>query len=115
MAAVDALSEDGRDLYRVLTDIAEASRAALLDAIRHGGTSTLLGREMGTESLLRMQEALHEGTGAVQRGLSERVNFEIALFKAVESSRYRAIDEVIRELTAIAEELPETSAEKKTS
>ena len=114
MAATDTLSNDGRDLYRVLIDLAECARMALLDAIRGNGTSALLGREMGTESLLRMQEALHVGTSAVQRGLSERVNFEIALFKAVEASRYRAIDEVIRELTAVADSLPETSAEKKT-
>jgi DNA polymerase III subunit gamma/tau len=114
MSAVDALSADGRDLFRVLTDLAEYSRAALLDSIKNGGTSNLLGREMGTESLLRMQEALHDGTSSVQRGLSERVNFEIALFKAVEASRSRAIDEVIRELSAAADSLPVTEAEKKT-
>jgi len=115
MSAVDGLAEEGRNLFRVLTDLAEVSRKALLDAIRKGGTSDMLGRTMGTESLLRMQEALHEGCTAVQRGLSERVNFEIALFKSVEASRHRAIDEVIRELSAVANELPETSAEKKTS
>jgi DNA polymerase III subunit gamma/tau len=114
MSSVDALASDGRDLYRVLTDLSECSRQALIDAIKNGGTSKLLGREMGTESLLRMQEALHDGTSSVQRGLSERVNFEIALFKSVEASRSRAIDEVIRELSGIAASLPETSAEKKT-
>jgi DNA polymerase-3 subunit gamma/tau len=114
MAAVDELSNEGRDLYRVLTDLSECARQALLDAIKNGGRSGLLGRDMGTESLLRMQEALHDGTGSVQRGLSERVNFEIALFKAVEASRSRAIDEVIRELSGIAASLPESSAEKKT-
>ena len=114
MAAVDELSNEGRDLYRVLTDLSECARQALLDAIKNGGRSSLLGRDMGTESLLRMQEALHDGTGSVQRGLSERVNFEIALFKAVESSRSRAIDEVIRELSGMAASLPEASAEKKT-
>jgi DNA polymerase-3 subunit gamma/tau len=114
MAMVDSLSDEGRDLYRVLADLSEFARQALLDAIRNGGTSHRLGREMGTESLLRMQEALHDGTTSVQRGLSERVNFEIALFKAVEASRSRAIDELIRELTSVADSLPETSAEKKT-
>jgi DNA polymerase-3 subunit gamma/tau len=116
MSAVDEMSADGRDLFRVLSDLAGHARAALLDAIRNGGASSLLGRPMGTESILRMQEALNEGTAAVQRGLSERVNFEIALFKAVEAARVRAIDEVIRELASVASELPEgESAQKKTT
>ncbi len=114
MAAVESLTDEGRDLYRVLSDLAETARAALMDAISHNGTSSLLGRDMGTESILRMQEALHSGASLVQRGLSERVNFEIALFRAVEASRSRAIDELIRELSGIADELPETSAQKKT-
>ncbi len=114
MAAVDTLSAEGRDLFRVLGDLAERARTAMLDAIANGGRSRLLGRDMGTESLLRMQEALHHGAVSVQRGLSERVSFEIALFRAVEASRVRAIDEVIRELSGIADRLPAAEAEKKT-
>jgi len=114
MAAVDSLVGDGGDFFRVLSDLAGFAREALIDSIKNGGTSRLLGREMRTESILRIQEALHEGSGAVQRGLSERANFEIALFKAVEAGRSRAIDEVIRELSAVADSLPESEAEKKT-
>jgi len=115
MASVEALVGDGRDLFRVLSDLANFSREAMLDSIKNGGMSRMLGRGMRTESILRMQEALHEGGGAVRRGLSERANFEIALFKAVEAVRSRAIDEVIRELSAVADSLPESGAEKKTT
>ena len=113
--SADTLSDEGRDLFRVVSDLAGATRAAVLDSIKNGGTSSLLGREMGTESLLRMQEALNEGAGAVQRGLSERVSFEIALFRAVEAGRSRAIDEVIRELSAVADAIPGGEAQKKTT
>jgi DNA polymerase III subunit gamma/tau len=114
VAAVDSLVGDGRDLYRVLSDLTAFAREALLDSIRNGGTSSLVGRQMRTECILRIQEALHDGCGAVQRGLSQRTNFEIALFRAVEVGRSRAIDDVIRELSAVADSLPESEAEKKT-
>ena len=39
-------------------------------------------------------------------GLSEKINFEVTLLKAVEASRSRAIDSLIKELTALAGETP---------
>ncbi len=113
--AAETLSDEGRDLYRVVSDLSAIAREALLDAIKNGGRSTLLGRDMATESLLRMQEALNAGAVAVQKGLSERVNFEVALFSAAEAAKSRAIDEVIRALSGIAESLPEGPAQKKTA
>jgi DNA polymerase-3 subunit gamma/tau len=41
------------------------------------------------------------------------VNFEIALLKAVEASRSRAIDSLIKELSALADEAPVAAGEKK--
>jgi DNA polymerase-3 subunit gamma/tau len=113
--AAETLSDEGRDLYRVVSDLSAIAREALLDAIKNGGRSKLLGRDMATESLLRMQEALNAGAVAVQKGLSERVNFEVALFSAAEAAKSRAIDEVIRALSGIAEALPEGPAQKKTA
>ena len=50
---------------------------------------------------------------SVQKGLSEKVSFEVALLKAVEAGRVRAIDSVIRELSALAEQLPADDDAKK--
>jgi DNA polymerase-3 subunit gamma/tau len=36
----------------------------------------------------------------VQRGLSEKVNFEVVLLKAAEESRSRAIDSLIKQVAA---------------
>src|SRR5690606_16405357 len=47
---VDELAGEGRDLYRVLLDLQEHVRAALMDSIRHGGRSERLGRALSTES-----------------------------------------------------------------
>jgi DNA polymerase-3 subunit gamma/tau len=49
---------------------------------------------------------LREGEGGVKLGLSEKINFEVTLLKSVEASRSRAIDSLIKELTALAEEAP---------
>jgi DNA polymerase III subunit gamma/tau len=43
------------------------------------------------------------------------VNFEVTLLRAVEESRTRAIDSLIKELSAIAMDAPEASGQKKNS
>jgi DNA polymerase-3 subunit gamma/tau len=42
----------------------------------------------------------------VKLGLAEKINFEVTLLKAVEASRARAIDSLIKELAALADETP---------
>ena len=49
---------------------------------------------------MRMLDALQRGEGMVQRGLSEKVNFEVILLKAAEESRARAIDSLIKQVAA---------------
>jgi len=110
---VDEIAAEGRDLYRVLLDLQEFVRSALLEAIRHKGKTDRLGTMLSTESLLRLLEALHAGESAVKTGLSEKVNFEITLLKAVEESRVRAIDSLIKEFTVLASSLPEEEEQKK--
>jgi DNA polymerase-3 subunit gamma/tau len=110
LEAIERLAGEGRDLYRVLSDLQEMIRATLLDAIGNGGTSAKLGAELSTEALLRMLETLQKGEGSVRTGLSERVNFEVLLMKAIEQSRVRAIDTVIQKLAGIA---PEGGEKKK--
>ena len=98
IAAVDVFVSEGRDLYRILVDLEAEVRRVLLDAIQNSGSSDKLGVSLTTESLMRMLDALHAGGVGVQRGLSEKVNFEVVLLKAAEESRSRAIDTVLKQL-----------------
>jgi DNA polymerase-3 subunit gamma/tau len=105
VALVDDCDAAGRDLVRLLVDLQALIRSALLDAIAKGGrTETLGGAAMTTEQLTRMLDGLREGEGNVKLGLAEKINFEVTLLKAVEASRARAIDSLIRELAALATE-----------
>lgn len=107
ISTVDAFAEEGRDLFRILQDLEAHIRGALLDAIQNKGTTEQLGTPLTTESLMRMLDALHRGEGTVQRGLSEKVNFEVILLKAAEESRSRAIDSLIKQLAAAGASEPE--------
>ena len=105
VALVDDCDAAGRDLVRLLGDLQALVRGALLDAIAQGGRSSRLGNTpLTTEQLTRLLDALREGEGGVKLGLAERINFEVTLLKAVEASRSRAIDSLIRELAALAGE-----------
>ncbi len=109
---VDDCDENGRDLYRLLVDVQSNVRTALLDSIAKNGSSDALGTPMSTEQLTRLLDGLREGEGGVKHGLSEKINFEVALLKAVDASRSRAIDTLIKEITAMADSLPEDSLKK---
>jgi DNA polymerase-3 subunit gamma/tau len=114
VAIVDECDAAGRDLVRLLIDLQALIRTAVLDAIAKDGKSDQLGCvSMTTEQLTRMLDALREGEGNVKLGLAEKINFEVTLLKAVEASRARAIDSLIKELAALAEEAPAAGGEKK--
>ncbi len=105
VAIVDECDAAGRDLVRLLIDLQALVRGALLDAIAKGGKSDLLGGlAMTTEQITRLLDGLREGEGSVKLGLAEKINFEVTLLKAVEASRARAIDSLIKELAALADE-----------
>ncbi len=111
IALVDECDESGRDLVRLLTDMQALVRQALLHAIAKGGRSDQLGGvSMTTEQLTRLLDGLREGEGSVKLGLAEKINFEVTLLKAVEASRARAIDSLIKELAALAEASPAAEA-----
>ncbi|MBS0633395.1 MAG: DNA polymerase III subunit gamma/tau [Verrucomicrobia bacterium] len=110
VAIVDECDANGRDLVRLLSDLQAYVRTALLDAIAKGGRSEALGEPMTTEQLTRLLDGLREGEGAVKLGLAEKINFEVTLLKAVDASRARAIDSLIKELAALADEAPATPA-----
>src|SRR5690606_23787295 len=115
VAIVVGCDQAGRDLVRLLSDLQAVIREALLDAIAQGGSSTRLGGvPLTTEQITRMLDALREGEGGVKLGLAEKINLEVTLLKAVDASRARAIDSLIKELTAPAEDVPAAGgAEKK--
>ena len=112
IASVERFAHEGRDLFRVLVDLRALVREGLLDGIARGGESTKLGAPLSTESILRMLDALHAGESAVQRGLSEKVNFEVVLLRAVEASRARAVDALIREISGLAESIGDEPQKK---
>lgn len=104
----------GRDLYRILMDLQGLFRQKLLEAIGKGGQTDSLGAPLTAEALTRMLDALQAGEGLVRSGLSQRVNFEVALLRAVDQSRTRAIDTALQQLAQVAQALPEgVSGEKK--
>jgi DNA polymerase-3 subunit gamma/tau len=108
---VDDCDENGRDLFRLLVDLQAHVRTALLDAIAQGGQSGALGgAPMTTEQLTRLLDGLREGELAVKHGLTEKINFEVTLLKAVEASRARALDSLIKELSALAGQAPAAEA-----
>ena len=113
VSMVDRFDEEGRDLVRLLVDLQSLVRRELLAAIGSGGASAGLGTELTTEQFTRLLDSLREGEDLVKQGLSQKVNFEITLLKAVEQSRSRAIDSLLREITAIAAGLPGGSGKKK--
>jgi len=114
VALVDECDANGRDLVRLLADLQSLVRSALLDAIAQGGRSVSLGTPLTTEQITRLLDALREGEGGVKLGLAEKINFEVTLLKAVEASRSRAIDTLIKELAALADETPAGGEKKKT-
>jgi DNA polymerase III subunit gamma/tau len=112
IAIIDDCDENGRDLYRLLVDVQTHVRAALLDAVARGGQSERLGTPLRTEQLTRLLDGLREGENGVKHGLSEKINFEVALLKAVEASRARAIDSLIKEIATMADGLPADGSKK---
>jgi DNA polymerase-3 subunit gamma/tau len=104
VAVVDACDAAGRDLVRLLADLQALVRSVLLDAIARGGASDRLGTSLTTEQITRLLDGLREGESSVKLGLAEKVNFEVTLLKAVEASRARAIDSLIKELSALSAE-----------
>jgi len=60
-----------------------------------------------------MLDVLHDGETAVRTGLSEKVNFEVTLLRAVDQSRARAIDTVIKRISGLVAGLPQEAGQKK--
>ena len=53
---------------------------------------------------VRILDALQAGEDLVRSGLSEKTNFEVTMFRAVEAGKSRSIDQLIRRISGV---LPE--------
>jgi len=113
LALCDVFHSEGRDLMRVLADLQLLVRQAVLDAVRLGGTSKLLGSALTTEQLVRLLECLQISESGIRHGLSPRANFEVTMLKAIEQSRSRSIDSLIKDIAAAAAGLPREPGQKK--
>ena len=87
----------GIDFYRSLLDLSEVFRELLLESLRNGGDE----QKSSPEQCVRILDALREGEDLVKMGLSEKTNFEVTLFRAVEAGRSRSIDQVIRRISGM--------------
>ena len=101
----DAFSLEGLDFYRALQDLSDHFRHKLVEDLKTSDSTTY------PEQMVRILDALREGDELVRLGLSEKTNFEVTLFRAVESGQSRSIDQVIRKITKI---LPKEELKKKT-
>jgi DNA polymerase-3 subunit gamma/tau len=115
LALCDAFHAEGRDLMRVLSDLQLRVRMAVIDAVKANGFSNQWGVAMSTEQLVRILESLQASEQSIRHGLSPRANFEISMLKAIEQSRQRSIDLLIKDIAAAAAGLPREPGQKKIS
>lgn len=97
------LIQEGKDVYRALLDIQKTIHQAMkASALQSADDLMFFGRKMTTEQLMRMLDVLQAGEERIKTGLSEQVNFEVTLLKAMEQSHTRAIDSLIKDFTELA-------------
>jgi DNA polymerase-3 subunit gamma/tau len=96
----DSFSVEGLDFYRALLDLSDTFRELLLDTLRQKSESG----NCSAEQCVRILDSLRHGEDLVRMGLSEKTNFEVTLFRAVQSGRSRSIDQVIRKISGMIPE-----------
>ena len=101
----DAFSTEGLDFYRALQDLSDHIRLKLVDNLNNSENNDY------PEQMFRILDALREGEELVRVGLSEKTNFEVTLFRAVEAGKSRSIDQLIRNISKV---IPQEEAKKKT-
>jgi DNA polymerase-3 subunit gamma/tau len=93
----DLFSIEGIDFYRALLDLSDTFRELLLKVLRNEESAI----NCSPEQCVRILDALRQGEDLVRMGLSEKTNFEVTLFRAVEAGRNRSIDQVIRKISGM--------------
>lgn len=110
----NGLVESGCDLYRVLCDMQTTLRSAMIESFATGERD-FGGKLLTSEQMMRMLDVLQGAEKTLRTGLSEKANFEVALLKAVEQSRARAINTLIRELDKLSSASVEVQKKNSTS
>lgn len=110
LKAIDQLVIEGRDLYRVLLDLEKHFRQQMLNSMAERSSAN---PSIDVQSYVRVIDTLKSGEDAVKKGLSDRVNFEITLLKAIRELKSVSIDAVIRRIAGITQNLPDTAVAKK--
>ncbi len=90
------LFKDGADLLRVFSDLQETARSHLLSLLQAPTASS------EADLIIRLLDSLKASEVQIKTGLSEEINFEIALLKASEQTRSRSIDSLIKRLSALS-------------
>lgn len=103
----DEFSKSGLDFYRALLDLSEQFRFALIKSLHPSNQS------VSSEQITRILDELREGESLVRSGLSEKANFEVTLFRAVEAGKTRSIDHVIRKISQIIPQENKKKTERK--
>lgn len=94
--------KDGADLVRVFSDLQETARSHLLSLVQKplDAQKPVDEASLSPELLIRLLDSLKASETQIKTGLSEEINFEIALLKASEQARSRSIDSLIKQLSA---------------
>ncbi len=95
VAAIEALRDDNRDLYRAWQRVSAAVREGLLEAASKG-QSDRLGAPLSREGLQRMSEVLLEAESGIKYGANPEVLFEAAMLRAAEAPSFRSISEILK-------------------
>ena len=95
LETTELFAESGIDFYRSLLDLSSYYREFLMKNLSEGDDRNY------PEKCVRILDALQAGEDLVRMGLSEKTNFEVTLFRAVEAGRSRSIDQVIRSISKL--------------
>ena len=99
----DSFVSEGVDFYRALLDTADFFRNRLVADLSDQSAQAY------PEQSVRILDALQAGEDLVRTGLSEKTNFEVTMFRAIEAGKTRSIDQLIRRISGI---LPEELKKK---
>ena len=99
----DSFISEGVDFYRALLDMADFFRNRLVADLSDQSTQAY------PEQSVRILDALQAGEDLVRTGLSEKTNFEVTMFRAIEAGKTRSIDQLIRRISGV---LPEELKKK---
>ena len=91
----DSFADQGIDFYRTLIDLSSYYREFLVKQLSSTDSQNY------PEQCVRILDSLRSGEELVRMGLSDKTNFEVTLFRAIEAGQSRSIDQVIRKISSL--------------